>query len=386
MKKQLLLFACIIFHFTAFNQTEMEYYFDQARVKLAQRKLEPAIDLLRKIYVNQSDNANVNFLMGAAYTELPGLQKEAVFHLKKAVQNIKTDYVVGSFEETAAPIHVYYYLTIALVEEDLCAQAAKTYEQFKEHESQVNNYFIAELERHLQKCPYEEEDSQDEWKQEVAPPEDYEPLLLPEEESFEVDSAILANKGLVTQKLEYTTKAPLYGVQIGSNLNPSPTSNFSDVKNVDVFIDNEGIIRYVVGHFSYREQAESLLERLIEKGYQDAFVVNVNDERKYSNEVISYNNVNLRARIAGKINFYVQVGAFQDTIPESLLKAYFEIDEIQEVKNDDLTLLLAGEFETYQDAVNRKDKIQLDGFKDAFIVAYHKGKKIDLQEAIRSVE
>jgi len=386
MKKQLLLFACIIFHFTAFNQTEMEYYFDQARVKLAQRKLEPAIDLLRKIYVNQSDNANVNFLMGAAYTELPGLQKEAVFHLKKAVQNIKTDYVVGSFEETAAPIHVYYYLTIALVEEDLCAQAAKTYEQFKEHESQVNNYFIAELERHLQKCPYEEEDSQDEWKQEVAPPEDYDPLLLPEEESFEVDSAILANKGLVTQKLEYTTKAPLYGVQIGSNLNPSPTSNFSDVKNVDVFIDNEGIIRYVVGHFSYREQAESLLERLIEKGYQDAFVVNVNDERKYSNEVISYNNVNLRARIAGKINFYVQVGAFQDTIPESLLKAYFEIDEIQEVKNDDLTLLLAGEFETYQDAVNRKDKIQLDGFKDAFIVAYHKGKKIDLQEAIRSVE
>ena len=77
--------------------------------------------------------------------------------------------------------------------------------------------------------------------------------------------------------------------------NPTPTSVYRDLKNVDVFIDSSGMIRYVVGHFSYRKQAENLLKTIIEKGFTDAFVVNVNDEKKYSNEVISYNNINLRS-------------------------------------------------------------------------------------------
>lgn len=386
MKKYFLLIIFIFSQLTAFNQSKSEYHFDQARVKLAQRKLVPALDLLRKVYVKDTENANINFLMGAAYTELNGLQKEAVFHLKKAIQNTDVDYTVGSFQEKSAPIHAYYYLTIALVESDQCAQASKAFEEFKKHREKVNKYFIDELGRQMQKCPYEIEDDKNEWKKTMNPPEGYEPLELPEEESTEVDSTILANSGIVTQKLEYTTKTPLYGVQIGSNLNPSPTSNFGDVKNVDVFIDNEGIIRYVVGHFAYQNQAENLLTSLQEKGFKDAFVVNVNNERKYSNEVISVNNVNLRAKVSGKINFYVQLGAFKDTIPSHLVEAYSEIDDVQEIKNDDLTVMLVGEFEKYQEAVNKKDRIQLNGFEDAFIVAYHRGKKISLEEAIRSAE
>tara|TARA_R110002096_G_scaffold109056_4_gene238592 strand:+ start:10594 stop:11751 length:1158 start_codon:yes stop_codon:yes gene_type:complete len=382
MKKTLLILISALISFASISQNNLEFEFDQARVKLAQRDLEPAINSLRKVYTSDRSNSNVNFLLGAAYTELSGHQKEAIFHLKKAVQNVDKNYKVGSFEEKSAPIHVYYYLAIALVEEDLCAQANKAYEKFKEYKEQVNKYFIEELERHLQKCPFEKEDVKNEWKKVVEVPEGYSPDEIIEE-TFEVDSALIAQKGLVTQKLAYTTKAPLYGVQIGSNLNPSPTSNFKDVKNVDVFIDNDGIIRYVVGHFSYRKQAETLLSTLIEKGFKDAFVVNVNDERKYSNEVISYNNINLRAGITGKIEYYVQVGAFKDTIPNHLAKLYLEIDDIQEVKNKEMTVLMVGEFPNYQDAINRQEQIQLEGIKDAFIVAYHKGKKIPLEEAIR---
>lgn len=364
-------------------QDNLEYEFDQARVELAQRNLKSAIQHLKKVYVAEPNNSNINFLLGAAYTELPRLQEEAIFHLKKAVQKVNKKYVVGSFKEKSAPIHVYYYLAIALVEKDLCAQSSKAYEEFKRHKDQVNKYFIEELERHLQKCPFEEEDEKEEWKKPVEAPKDYDPTFIEPEEIIEPDSQLLAQRGLVTKKLEYTTKAPLFGVQIGSNLNPSPTANFRDVKNVDVFIDNKGIIRYVVGHFAYRKQAESLLEKLNEKGFKDAFVVNVNDERKYSNEVISYNNINLRAGLQGKIEFYVQVGAFKDTIPKELVNLYFEVDNIQEIKDEEMTLLLVGEFEKYQDAVNQKDQIQLNGLKDAFVVAYHKGAKISLEEAIR---
>jgi hypothetical protein len=368
-------------------QNELEYAFDQARAQLAQRQIEEAISSLRKVYIADSENANINFLMGAAYTELPGTQEEAIFHLKKAVQTVNEKYKVGSFKEQGAPIHVYYYLAVALVEQDLCAQANKAYEQFKLYKNKVDSYFIDELGRHLEKCPFEDEEDAKSWNSVEAPPANYNPLEVEKEaEIMQLDSAAIAERGLVTQRLEYTTNAPLYGVQIGSNLTPSPTSRFGKVKNVDVFIDNEGIIRYVVGHFAYRQQAEALLNTLKEKGYADAFVVNVNDKRKYSNEVISYRNINLRSGITGSVEYYIQLGAFQDSIPQHLLNMYLEIDGIQEMKQKEMTLLLVGAFSTYKESLDRKESIARKLEDKPFIVAYNRGKRIPLDEAIKYTE
>ncbi|MEQ8625385.1 MAG: SPOR domain-containing protein [Vicingaceae bacterium] len=369
------------------QKSSLEFAFDQARAELATRNIEGAINSLRKVYVEQPDNANINFLMGAAYTELPGTQEEAIYHLKKAVQNVNENYEVGSFVEKSAPIHVYYYLAIAMVEKDMCADADQAFKEFSKYKSKVDQYFIDEVDRHLQKCPYTKDELVKEmWRKPIAAPEGYDPNLLPKEASIELDTADLLMRGLVTEKLEYTTSAPLYGVQIGSNLNPSPTSSYTNVKNVDVFIDNQGIIRYVVGHFSYRKQAESLLESLQDKGFKDAFVVNVNNERKYSNEVISYNDVNLRAGIRGGVEYYVQLGAFRDTVPKEILDMYFEVDGIQEIKNEEMTVLVVGAFENYQEALNKKDEVGIIGFDDSFIVAYNRGKKVPLNEAINHTE
>src|SRR5690606_37577166 len=138
----------------------------------------------------------------------------------------------------------------------------------------------------------------------------YDPSVLPKEptekELSEKDSILLASlksRGLLTEKIKYTTRTPLYGVQIGSASEIIPINRFGDLKNIDAFVDKEGTIRYVVGHFSYRRQAEGLLEVLREKGFSDAFVVNVNDERKYSNAVVSFNNSNIRSNVVGKVEF-----------------------------------------------------------------------------------
>jgi len=363
-------------------QDSLEYAFDQARAHLAKREVNEAIKALRKVYVAKPDNCNINFLMGAAYTELPGNQSEAIFHLKKGLKKVKEDYIVGSFQETAAPIHIYYYMSIALVEEDKCAEANLAFQKFKEYGKKVNSYFIDEVDRHMQKCPFDEKETVLALEKETPAPEGYDPTFIEVEEIVELDSAATAERGLVTQKIEYTTNTPLYGVQVGSNLNPSPTSSYSKIKNVDVFIDNEGIIRYVVGHFSFRKQAESLLASIKEKGYEDAFVVNVNNERKYSNEVISYKNVNLRAGLKGNVEYYVQLGAFNDTVPKEMAELYFEIDGIHELKRDSMTVLVVGSYDKYQMALNQKDELTLNGIKDAFIVAYNKGKRISLEEAI----
>lgn len=393
MKKAIIFILGIGFASFVFAQKTMEYTFDKARVLLAQREVEEGINLLRKIYVSDTENANINFLMGAAYTELPGAQKEALYHLKKAVQNVNTNYVVGSFEETGSPIHVYYYLAVALVEEDRCAEGNKAFEVFKKFSSKVDKYYIDEVDRHLQKCPFSEEEKGENWNKLDKKPAHYNPTFIEAEPKRDVDSiytlidsASLGKRGLVTERLEYTTNAPLYGVQIGSNINPSPTSSFGNVKNVDVFIDSSGIIRYVVGHFSIRRQAETLLKSIKEKGFTDAFVVNVNNEKKYSNEVISYQNINLRSGIRGEVEYYVQLGAFNDTIPKDMLDLYFKIDGIEEFKYEEKTIISIGSYEGYKTALKEKKKVEEVGIKDAFIVAYNRGKKIPLIEAINYTE
>ena len=385
MKRILFSIFSLIPFFSIFAQQgqSLEYEFDKARALLAQRNTVDAIEALRKIYIDQPNNANINFLMGAAYTESPGNDNEAVFHLKKAMQDVSVNYIVGSFKEERAPIHVYYYLALALVQLDRCAEANRMLEKLKEFNSRLDKYFIDEATRNMEKCPFDADELVEDWSKPVPEPEGYNSFELKMKISdWYTDSAALAEKGLLVQRLEYTTGAPLYGVQIGSNKNPSPISNYGRVRNVDVFVDNDGLIRYVVGHFSYVTQAESLLKSLLEKGYEDAFIVNVNDERKYSNELISYNNINVRSGVKGKVEFYIQLGAFTESIPDSIISLYTKIDDIQEIKYQKYTLLLVGEFDAYQDCEIRSAELKAMGINNFFIVAFNNRKKVPLQEAI----
>lgn len=382
MKKLLTLCFLASVIYTAKAQDSLEYQFDKARALLAKREISPAIEALRYVYVKQPNHANINFLMGAAYTELSGHQKEALFHLKKAVSKINDKYIVGSFQEKGAPLHTYYYLTVALVEDDQCAAANQAFLKFKQYHEYVDEYYIAEANRHLQKCPFDEDESGNSWNEAIEPPPSYKPTKLKIKKKVLLDSAALAEKGMVIQRLEYTTNAPLYGVQIGSNINPSPISSYGNLKNVDVFVDNKGMIRYVVGHFSYYSQAETLLKTLQEKGYGDAFIVNVNDERKYANELISYRNINLRAGIKGEVDFYIQIGAFKEEIPQEVMEVYLAVDQVEEIKYEGFTIIAVGPEKNHEDAVQKLDFLKSEGFDDAYIVAFNKGKKIPLDAAI----
>jgi tetratricopeptide (TPR) repeat protein len=377
--KNLVLSFLLFTNIFCFSQDSLEFEFDKSRALLAQRKVEDAINSLRKIYVVNPENANINFLMGAAYAETSGKEKEAIFHLKKALPFVTEKYIVGSFKETNAPIHTYYYLTKSFVELDRCAEARLALNKLKKFNKFIDDYFIAEGERNMQKCPFDPEDLKIELTAEEIAPVGYNPKELKKE--LTVDSAELARRGIFTKKLNYTTKSSLYGVQIGSNKNPVPVSSFGQVNNVDVFVDTDGIIRYVVGHFSYRKQAEKLLESIYSKGYNDAFIVNVNNERKYSNEVISYQNINLKAGIIGDVQFFIQLGAFQQEIPDSIINLYHDIKELHEVPYNDMTLLLVGPYSKYQESDDMKKKLHLNGV-NSFIVAFNNRKKIPLKEAI----
>lgn len=380
----LLLFSTIMI-----AQTQNEFQFDQARVMLAKRQITPAINLLKPIHEADPANSNLNFLLGAAYTELPGMQEEGLSHLLIAGKEISENYRVGDFNEKSAPIHLYYYLTIAFAEKDQCAQANEALKHLKKHKQLIDPYFIEEAKKHLQKCPFDTNERVDlnqmiraEIKKKNIDSIDT-PKVIAKSDQLTLDSAALAERGMLVEKLKYTTNAPLYGVQIASHLNTVPIGSYSDIKNLDIFVGNEGYIRYVVGHFSYRSQAEKLLEKVQAKGYVDAFIVNVNDARKYSNELISYNNINLRTGVDGPIQYFIQIGAFKEKVTEEQIEAYFDLDGIQEIKFDDLTILALGEFPKFAEAESKLQLIKESGYNEAFIVAFNKGKKIDLSTARR---
>ena len=375
----------LLIQLSVFGQNELEYEFDKARAYLAQRQIDEALLSLNKLYRSDPNNGNFNFLMGAAFAEQPNKSAEAIFHLKKAIEFVSEDYSVGNFNEKNAPIHTLYYLTIAFVQQDQCEEAYYAHEHLKSFNSRIDPYFIEEGKKQLMKCPFvPKPNTKETWSKKVVAPEGYDPSFV-KKEVF-LDSAALAERGFFIKSQEYSTKAPLYGVQIGANINPSPISNYGKVKNVDVFIDTKGIIRYVIGHFSIKSQAESLLNSLIEQGYDDAFVVNVNDERKYKKELISYNNINIRAGIKGRVDFFVQLGAFEKSIPDSILNLYHTVDELKEQKYENHTLLLVGPFDNYDSSLEKKAELELYGVNSPYIVAFNNRKKVPLQEAINYTE
>ncbi|MBL4624199.1 MAG: SPOR domain-containing protein, partial [Flavobacteriales bacterium] len=185
----------------------------------------------------------------------------------------------------------------------------------------------------------------------------------------------------------YSVMQPLYGVQVGAFSDLVPIrEEFDNLKNVEAFMDREGILRYVIGHFSTKSQATSLLKVIKETGYQDAFIVDVNEQKRFSNEVIIVDNLSFKTHITGDIEFRVQIGAFKDSIPSELAKIYLTVDNIDEVQDNGLTLLQVGHWELYNDALYKRSKLKDLGIPGPFIVAYDKRQKLSVRAAQKHQE
>jgi len=385
MNYRILTIISILFSSALFSQSnnDEEKMFIQARQLLAMRQIEEAIPSLETLYNLNPENANYNFLLGAAYRELGKNRASAIFHLQKAILNITEKYDASTYKEEKAPILTYYYLATAQVDDDRCKDAEKSLESLKMYGEQVDAYFIREIERNLSKCDYDaipeviKEENLPIAELVVAPKTEIKKEIRKEEIVEKKDPMA----GLVTKTISYTTKAPLWGVQIGAFKEVIPTSRFDNIKNVDAFVDKEGLIRYVVGHFSYKQQAESLLEVIQESGIPDAFIVDVNDNTKFHESIVSVNNINIKRGIIGKVTFKIQIGAFKNEVPEEVANKYLMVDDIQEVNYEGLTLLLVGNHESYDEALKHKEQLILEGLDGAFIVAFNNGKKIPLKEA-----
>lgn len=190
----------------------------------------------------------------------------------------------------------------------------------------------------------------------------------------------LDKTAVTTKEVRYTTQSALYGVQVGAFLEPKYTKEFKNLKNVEVYVDGNGVFRYVIGRFAYKSQSEKLLGYVKDMGYSDAFIVDINGGN-YIAEVVTVDNQNLKRDFKGAIDYRVQIGAFSRDLPENLARHYLELDGIREYYQNGLTVLTIGSFKQLSEAKAYCEKVKAIGVDDAFVVAFNENKRLTLQEA-----
>lgn len=424
MLQKLVLPLLVLFALSAAAQDDPKgQNFNEAKIALANHKLNQAIPILEKLWSSDQNNANLNYLLGLCYVKEDVNLNKAVEMLETASAIYTTDYSAGSGKERRAPEYVYYYLTIAYSKTGKCEEALRSLNKFYQVYSYSDEYYLVDGQKWVRECNLEkkEEEKKEEPILEVPPvaveePKMAEPVVdpnseqaivaeTPKTEEQKAREAIVAEviqekkapqikerlipfsdwENLRTKEVTFTSLNSQYGIQIAALVDLKPTRQFENVKNVEVYVDENGIFRYVIGRFLYRQQAEALLKKIREQGYGDAFIVDIN-QPYYNKEVLGIGSDNIDWHLDGKVDFRVQVGAFSTIVSGAVAEKYLSIDGIKENQQNALTILTVGSYTTYEEAAEYREELKSQGIEDAFVVAFNRGNKVSLKEAKDFVE
>lgn len=383
--------------------------FNKAKLHLANHKLNQAIPILEKLWAKDPANANLNYLLGLCYVKEDMQIPKSVELLETASSIYTSEYESGSKTERRAPEYVYYYMTIAYSKNGQCEEALRSLNKFYQVYTYNDEYYLVDGQKWVRECNLERKEEEKKPEEAIAAAETSEspvsdgettaqtPALSKEQEaSLEIAQEIKTERTepqikerlipfddwdeLRTREVNYTTMTSQYGIQVAALMDLKPTRDFENLKNVEVYVDENGIFRYVIGRFPYKKQAESLLAKIRERGYADAFIVDVN-RPNYEQEVLGVGAENINWHIQGSVDFRVQVGAFRTIVSSSVAEKYLEVEGIKENQQNDLVILTVGNFAQYDQAAAYREELKTIGLEDAFVVAFNLGNKIPLKEA-----
>jgi cell division septation protein DedD len=355
-----------------------QYY--KVKELLYYRKFQEALPLVLELDEWDKFNPNINYLAGVCYLGTNTENEKAIQRLEYAANYISIDYDAAFSKEKSTPIYANYYLGIAYANAHRCEDAKKAFESFIariDEQERVWNTYVKDCEERMKECKSKPEEPVTE-----NIPSDKDTLHHQKYQAYLAKKDSLARindprKNLTTREIMFTTSSSLWAVQVGAFAKNVPSTNFPNLKNVQSFIDNDGMIRYVIGNSTYRSIAEGLKKEVVAAGYADAFIVDINKEKKYSKEVLHEE----KRKRTGKVEYRVQIGAFRNQIPEHLAKEFLKIDNVKETRQGDLTILTAGNFKTYQEAEQLKKMIINQGLEGAFVIPFVNGQKITFKEA-----
>lgn len=331
--------------------------YENAKIYLANHQMERAVPILEKLHEEDPGEANINYLLGVCYVKSGEKIDKAIHHFEKADEKFRLIYDDPGI---GAAQYVYYYLTLAHCIKRDCEKAEKAYTRFEEEYFAEDIFYLEDALKKVEDCKT---------RKVVA-------------NEFR-DRLVSTNHKVDTQHVDFTSEYVLWGVQVGAFIEPKFTREFKDLKNVEVFMDENGVFRYVIGNFVLRSQALKLLKQVRATGYNDAFVVDINqkEDKRFTTTVTAVDDEPIHFEIVGKVDYKIQVGAFKEKIPDHISQMYLELDDIEEYRQGDLTILTVGRFDSYEEADKHKKKLVEDGYTDAFITAFNYNQKVSLRQA-----
>ena len=186
-------------------------------------------------------------------------------------------------------------------------------------------------------------------------------------------------------------------------------SAFKHVHNLVVVENDKGYSKYMSGAFENYLNASKHKVEMIADGWSGAFVVAYKrgQGRRVSMQeagVTDEHVVEAKAVIAGKstedkksavvpttpafdksrIKFKIQIGIYKNQVPPDVLSDYMKLNNLAEIEVDNSSATkryTSGEFKTYQDALEYRNKLIEKGFETAFIIAMKDGELISIDEA-----
>lgn len=406
-----------------FKDKNYSQLFTEAKIHIANHREKDAVPVLEELYSRDKENSNVAYLLGLCYIKSYKKINKAVKLLEGAVEDYTKFYDRTSVTERGVSEYVYYYLVIGYSLQGDCKKTISTLNEFYRIYSYEDEWFLIDGQKWHRDC------GKHKWKEEedsISTPRDSVLVgdtaqlvqIISTDESEQVDdqsdqklesteNADNPNKApttgstayrqqyrdrlkrvgeaggpeVMTRDVTYTVTTALYGVQVGAYIKPRFSKDFDGLKNVEVYIDNNGVFRYVIGRFAYRSQAEKLLEYVKAEGYGDAFIVDIQGSGNYEEEVVRVNNQSIKREIAGKVDYRVQIGAFKEEVPDDIMRIYLQFDNIKENIQGELTIFTIGTFNNYEITKAYCDNIKENGVPDAFVVAFNQNRKISLEEA-----
>ncbi|MBI2968669.1 MAG: SPOR domain-containing protein [Bacteroidetes bacterium] len=275
-----ILFFCL-FSFLHLNNifSQVSFQFDElfflAKDRLAKGDVSRALPMFEKLNRMDSVNANMRYLLGVCHLLDSVPDTLSITLLESGLPFVRTDYDPGSPHERNTPIFTWFYLSLAYSLNDHCEDGLKAFKKFQSlYGIDKEDYYIHEAGNWIDSCARKNRVSFN--------------TILPEYHK------------ILTKGVDYTTLSPLWGVQVGAYSKFIPLWEFDNLKNVDAYMDRGGMIRYVIGHFSLRSQAEALKKAVLEKGYKDAFIVDVNHESRYSEQVTTVDDQPVNKPLEGR--------------------------------------------------------------------------------------
>lgn len=373
---------------------EFNVAFNKSRELLYYGKFKEALPLLTKLDSMDRNNPNLNYLLGVSYIASGVDIEKGLSHLEYSAPYITNAYRSGQAAERNAPIYNWYYLGVGYTFTGQCEKARISFKKFREFISDPGDSYVADADLKVKNCEEAMKVKADAPVPVTAVEVTSADVRINDENSSLKDSLLSeisvsaeqpvavktvqlepdkARGQMSTRTVIYTTRSPLYAVQVGAFDKLLPDNEFKDLKNVHSFVDKRGMVRYVVGHCVMRSQAENLRKAVKEAGYSDAFIVDINSEEKFKEEVIHPSKSS-----NGRKEYRVQLGVFKNEIPEELSKVYLKIDGIKESQEGELTVLTSGSFKDHASALNYRNEMISKGVPGAFVVVFVNGKRQSL--------